>query len=144
MIPALLYVPEMGTGKYPAVLYADGEGKKASAEDVERLVYKGLIVMTVDLRGMGETRPALDSHGDFARYFGDHDSAETAILPGKTLAGMRAADISRAADLAGGAARRGYIEALRLRQGGRQLPCCTPPRSTRGSRSCAGRYADEL
>jgi cephalosporin-C deacetylase-like acetyl esterase len=99
MIPALLYVPETGTGKYPAVLYADGEGKKASAEDAERLVHKGFIVMTVDLRGMGETRPALDSHGDFTRYFGDHDSAETAILLGKTLAGMRAADISRAVDL---------------------------------------------
>jgi cephalosporin-C deacetylase-like acetyl esterase len=99
LIPALLYVPETKVGKYPAVLYADGEGKKASAEDAERLVRKGFMVMTVDLRGMGETRPTLDAHDDFARYFGDYDSAETAILLGKTLVGMRAADISRAMDL---------------------------------------------
>jgi cephalosporin-C deacetylase-like acetyl esterase len=99
MIAALVYVPETRAGKYPAVLYADGEGKKASAEDAERLVHKGFLVMSVDLRGMGETRPALDSHDDFTRYFGDHNSAETAFLLGKTLVGMRAGDISRGMDL---------------------------------------------
>jgi cephalosporin-C deacetylase-like acetyl esterase len=99
LIPALLYVPESRTGKSPAVLYADGEGKKASTEAAGRLVRKGFVVLSVDLRGMGETRPALDARDDFTRWFGDHDSAETAILLGKTLVGMRAADIARGIDL---------------------------------------------
>ena len=99
LIPALLYIPEGQTTRLPAILYADGEGKQASAAEAERLVHKGFIVLSADLRGMGETRPALDTHDDFFRYFGDYDSAETAILLGKTLVGMRAGDIVRGVNL---------------------------------------------
>jgi cephalosporin-C deacetylase-like acetyl esterase len=99
LIPALLYIPENKATRYPAILYADGEGKRAAADEAERLARKGFVVMSVDLRGIGETRPALDSHDDFFRYFGDYDSAETAILLRKTLVGMRAADIVRGLDL---------------------------------------------
>ena len=63
------------------------------------LVRKGNIVMAIDARGLGETRPALDTHNQFFAYFADHDDAETAILLGKTLVGMRAADIARGIDL---------------------------------------------
>jgi hypothetical protein len=63
------------------------------------LVRKGNIVMAIDARGLGETRPALDTHHQFFAYFADHDDAETAILLGKTLVGMRAADIARPIDL---------------------------------------------
>jgi cephalosporin-C deacetylase-like acetyl esterase len=99
LIPVLLYIPDGQSTKRPAILYADGEGKQASAGEAERLVHKGFIVLSADLRGMGETRPALDTHDDFFRYFGDYESAETAILLGKTLVGMRAADIERGIDL---------------------------------------------
>jgi len=99
LIPALLYIPEGQTSRRPAILYADGEGKKASAAEAERLVHKGFIVLSADLRGFGETSPALDTHDDFFRYFGDYESAETAILLGKTLVGMRAADIERGINL---------------------------------------------
>jgi cephalosporin-C deacetylase-like acetyl esterase len=99
LIPALLYIPEGATSQRPAILYADGEGKKASAGEAERLAQKGFIVLSPDLRGIGETRPALDPYDDFFRYFGDYESAETAILLGKTLAGMRAADIERGINL---------------------------------------------
>jgi cephalosporin-C deacetylase-like acetyl esterase len=99
LIPALLYIPEGQATRRPAILYADGEGKKASAAEAERLVHKGFIVLSADLRGFGETRPALDTHDDFFRYFGDYESAETAILLGKTLVGMRAADIERGINL---------------------------------------------
>jgi len=95
LIPALLYIPEWQGTRRPAILYADGEGKRASAGEAERLVHKGFIVLSADLRGMGETRPALDAHDDFFRYFGDYESAETAILLGRTLVGMRAGDIER-------------------------------------------------
>lgn len=99
LIPALLYVPSGHAGRLPAFVYADGAGKKASAEAAERLARGGSVVLSLDLRGMGETRPALDSHDYFTRYFGDHDSAETAILLGRTLVGMRAADIARGIDV---------------------------------------------
>jgi len=99
LIPSLLYIPEGQNMKFPAILYADGEGKQASAREAERLVHKGFIVLSADLRGTGETRPALDPYNDFVRYFGDYESAETAILLGKTLVGMRAADIERGIDL---------------------------------------------
>ena len=77
LIPALLYIPEGQTTRRPALLYADGEGKQASSAEAERLVHKGFIVLSADLRGIGETRPALDTHDDFFRYFGDYESAET-------------------------------------------------------------------
>src|ERR1039458_2212774 len=99
LIPAVLYVPETHTARSPAIICADGEGKQASREAAELLVRKGNIVMSVDARGLGETRPVLDEHDYFFRYFADHDNAETAILLGKTLVGMRAADIARRIDL---------------------------------------------
>ena len=98
VIPAVLYVPAT-TGKHPAILYAHGDGKRAAAAEAEAWVRKGLIVLAIDVRGMGETRPTLDEHDDFFRYFGDHDDAETAILLGKTLVGMRAADIVKGVDV---------------------------------------------
>jgi cephalosporin-C deacetylase-like acetyl esterase len=97
-IPAVLHVPERAN-KSPAVICVDGNGKQATAVAAEALVRKGFIVMSIDARGLGETRPVLDEHDYFFRYFGDHDNAETAILLGKTLVGMRAADIARGIDL---------------------------------------------
>jgi len=99
LIPAVLYVPETHGTKSPAIIYADGEGKQASRDAAELLVRKGNMVMSIDARGLGETRPVLDTHDYFFTYFGDHHDAETAILVGKTLVGMRAADIARGIDL---------------------------------------------
>lgn len=99
LIPAVLYVPENHGAKSPAIIYADGEGKQAVNEAAELLVKKGNIVMAIDARGLGETRPVLDERDYFFRYFADHDNAETAILLGKTLVGMRAADIARGVDV---------------------------------------------
>jgi cephalosporin-C deacetylase-like acetyl esterase len=99
LIPAVIYVPETHGARSPAIICADGEGKQASREAAELLVRKGNIVMSIDARGLGETRPALDTHNHFFTYFADHDDAETAILLGKTLVGMRAADIARGIDL---------------------------------------------
>ena len=99
LIPAVLYVPESHGAKSPAIIYADGEGKQASRDFAEMLVKKGNLVMAIDARGQGETRPNLDEHDQFFRFFADHDNAETAILLGKTLVGMRAADIARGVDL---------------------------------------------
>jgi len=98
-LPALLYLPP-GEGRKPAVVFADGRGKAAAHPEALKLAAGGAIVLSVDLRGLGETRPAsLRSGSDWPRYFGDYESAMTAMLTGKPLVAMRAEDISRAVDV---------------------------------------------
>ena len=100
-VPALLLVPSGPEGRKPAVVFVHGRGKAADAGaggDVEQLVRAGHIVLSVDVRGMGETRQSADSD-DFFRYFGIFESAMTALLTGNPLVGMRALDIQRGVDL---------------------------------------------
>ena len=101
-IPALLFTPDTGgASKKPALVYLNGRGKAAAVtEDVEPFVKSGFVVLSIDAIGMGETRWKNDNNpNDFERYFGDYDSAMTAILIGKTMPGMRAQDITRGVDL---------------------------------------------
>jgi cephalosporin-C deacetylase-like acetyl esterase len=103
-IPALLFVPQGSESRRPAVIYVDGRGKAAGAGvggDVEQLVQAGFVVLSIDLRGMGETQVPSDGD-DFPRYFGDYESAMTALLVGKPLVGMRAFDIQRGLDVLAG------------------------------------------
>jgi len=99
-IPAALYLPTTGSGRHTAVVYVDGRGKAAAGADVESLVQKNSIVLSIDVRGLGETRKARDDNGsDWPRYFGDYENAMTALLTGSTLMGGRVRDITRAVDL---------------------------------------------
>jgi len=101
-VPALLFTPDTGgSSQKPALVYLNGRGKAAGvADDVEPFVKSGFVVLSIDARGMGETRWSNDNNPtDFERYFGDYDSAMTAILIGKTMPGMRAQDITRGIDL---------------------------------------------
>lgn len=99
-IPAVLYLPDGDTGRRPAVVYAHGRGKSFAGRDAESLAAQGLVVLSVDLRGLGESRdPRVASSSNWARYFGDYNSAMTAMLTGRTLTGGRARDISRGIDL---------------------------------------------
>jgi len=62
-VPALLFVPR-GEGRRPGVLYVDGRGKAADAAPggaVEKLVKAGSVVLSVDVRGCGETAPVKPS-----------------------------------------------------------------------------------
>jgi len=100
-VPALVFVPDGPEGRKPAVLHVHGRGKAADAGaggDVEQLVRAGHIVLSIDVRGMGETRQSGDAD-DFFRYFGVYESAMTALLTGNPLVGMRALDIQRGVDL---------------------------------------------
>jgi cephalosporin-C deacetylase-like acetyl esterase len=100
LVPAVLYVPDGGAQRKPTVLLADGGGKASAAEGAEKLVRSGNVVLSVDLRGMGETRIAPEVNDtDSYRYFGDYEDAMTAILMNRTLAGMRARDIIRGLDM---------------------------------------------
>lgn len=103
LIPALMFVPEGGQKRKPAVVYVDGRGKSAQAGrggDLEQLANAGFVVLAIDVRGMGETEVlGSEQAHDVRPYFGDYDSAMTALVVGKPLVGMRALDISRAVDL---------------------------------------------
>jgi hypothetical protein len=101
-VPALLFLPQTGgASKKPAMVYLNGRGKAAGvSEDVEPIVKAGFIVLSLDARGTGETQASTEKNaGDFGRYFGDFDSAMTAIIIGKTMPGMRALDVVRGVDL---------------------------------------------
>jgi cephalosporin-C deacetylase-like acetyl esterase len=100
LIPSLLYVPDSGSGKKAAVLMVTGEGKAVSASEAEQFAASGAVVLSIDARGIGETRVDTDLNSrEFDRNFGDFNDIMTALLVGKTMAGMRALDISRGLDL---------------------------------------------
>jgi len=99
LIPSLLFIPKSGTARKPVVLIAAGEGKSATITASDQLAHAGLIVLSVDLRGMGETRIAPDvNDSEFYRYFGDYEDGMTSILMNRTV-GMRAGDIIRGLDM---------------------------------------------
>jgi hypothetical protein len=99
-IPSLLFVPDGGDHKKGAVVIVSGDGKKASAPEAEQLVTSGMLVLSIDARGFGETKAKTeDNSEEFDHYFGDFRDAMTALLVGKTMAGMRALDITRGVDL---------------------------------------------
>ena len=102
-IPALLFVPEGGSARKPAMIYVHGRGKSAAAAvggEIEQFVKTGVIVLAIDLRGVGETRLRnTEGSDDFPVYFGDFESAMTALHIGRPLVGMRMSDILRGVDL---------------------------------------------
>jgi cephalosporin-C deacetylase-like acetyl esterase len=101
-IPALLYLPA-GPSRRAAVVHVDGRGKAAGGADAESLVGQGLVVLSIDARGFGETRSARTDNGsDWPRYFGDYESAMTALLTGSTVTAGRVRDIVRAVDVLAG------------------------------------------
>lgn len=100
LIPSLLFIPNSGPARKPVVLIAEGEGKSATTTASGQLAHAGLIVLSVDLRGIGETRIAPDPNDfEFNRYFGDYEDGMTSILMSRTLVGMRAGDIIRGLDM---------------------------------------------
>jgi hypothetical protein len=102
-IPSLLYVPDTPGGRKPAAIYVHGAGKAAAHSDIEDLVKGGLMVLSIDARGMGETRSISDEGASgWSRYFGDFESTMTGMLTGKPLVAMRAEDVSRGVDVLAG------------------------------------------
>jgi cephalosporin-C deacetylase-like acetyl esterase len=95
-IPALMFVPTARAGRKPAIILADARGKSAAAAEAEELAGRGYLVLAPDLRGCGETLPHTDRRDYFVRNFGDYENAMTALLVGKTMAGMRATDAAAA------------------------------------------------
>jgi cephalosporin-C deacetylase-like acetyl esterase len=99
VLPAVLAIPAKPSGT--ALIYADGRGKSAAATRLDGWMKEGIVVLAVDLRGMGENLAPAAS--EFARehrdWLGDSPNAFAAMLLGRTLVGMRAQDIARALDV---------------------------------------------
>lgn len=89
-LPALVFMPEKPDSD--AYLYVDGRGKQTDAAPggpIESLVRAGHVVMTVDLRGLGET----ELQGKKSSYRLKDQESMLAYLLGKSLVGMRTEDI---------------------------------------------------
>jgi cephalosporin-C deacetylase-like acetyl esterase len=100
IIPSLLFVPENGEGKMPAVLYVNSKGKASSVEEIEPLVKSGVVVLAIDAPGWGETFAESDDDPHlWNALFPNYNAAMTAMLLGKSLVAMRAQDIARGLDL---------------------------------------------
>jgi cephalosporin-C deacetylase-like acetyl esterase len=91
VIPFLLYVPDDGLSKHPALVYLHPEGKIAEARpggEIERLVKQGYIVAATDVLGTGETRNTASR---------ELAPAYTGVLTGHSVVGIQAGDIVRIA-----------------------------------------------
>jgi cephalosporin-C deacetylase-like acetyl esterase len=91
-IPILLFVPDDNGKKHPALVYLDPKGKVNEAQrggEIENLVKKGYIVASTDVLGIGETENTV------ANRQGTADAGNTAVLIGRSVVGIRAADIIR-------------------------------------------------
>jgi dienelactone hydrolase len=92
-IPVLLFIPDDDKEKHAAVIYLNPDGKSADANpggEIEKLVKKGYVVAAMDPLGIGEVKTTA------AR---EHADSYTALLIGRSIPGIRAADIIRVADV---------------------------------------------
>jgi len=98
-LPALLFVPGGKAGRRPATLYVDSRGKAREAGAggaVEKLVRGGRIVLSIDVRGFGETA----DRGSSRKYHNvEHRTARLSIHVGRPLLGQRVEDVLAAADV---------------------------------------------
>ena len=85
-----------GSATRPGVLLAAARGKGAAWSEIEALALRGAVVLAVDARGLGETRPtSATKGGDWQEWFSDYDSAMTSVMLGRSLVAQRAHDIQR-------------------------------------------------
>lgn len=95
-IPGLLWLPdESKSGPRRTVVIVDDRGKAAVAESglVQPLVERGLAVLSVDLRGRGETLGKIGNERDNNYHLLWHS-----IMWGRPIAGRRAFDLIRTVD----------------------------------------------
>jgi len=95
-LPALLVTPLEAKGeRLPATLIVDSSGKSAAIEKAFTLATSGRIVLTVDLRGYGETRDT----GSPGKYFNHEQyTGYLAMHVGRPLLGQRVEDVVAAVD----------------------------------------------
>ncbi len=91
-IPILLFIPDDNKNKHPALVYLHSKGKITEAKpggEIEKLVRMGYVVAAADVIGTGETKNTVTNRQ------GTADAGSTAILIGRSVVGLQAADIIR-------------------------------------------------
>jgi len=103
-VPVWVFVPEQPR-RDSSVLYVDEAGKQAEGMEfraLEKLARNGFLVVAVDVRGMGETKPPHPDN-EPPGTFRNLDDAETALTYwaweiNESLFGMRVQDVIRSVD----------------------------------------------
>ena len=90
-IPALMFRTKDGMAKRAATLLVDSRGKSADSYLIESRLSAGHCVLSIDLRGFGETA---DSESEIVYAKGDHRVAMLSLHIGRTLLGQRVEEIS--------------------------------------------------
>jgi cephalosporin-C deacetylase-like acetyl esterase len=105
-VPTWVFVPNAKEATHPALLFVNEAGKQADGMEFglyERLVRSGNLVISVDVRGIGETRPAHESSSSRTNEFSHLFDVETAMaymawFMDESLFGMRVHDVVRSVD----------------------------------------------
>ncbi len=91
-IPMLLFIPNNDKERHPALVYLHPGGKATDARpggEIEKLVRRGYIIAAIDLPCTGELKNTV------ANGQGKADAGYTALLIGRSVAGIQAGDIIR-------------------------------------------------
>jgi len=107
-IPVWVFLPEGVSGPARATLYVNEAGKQADGLEFglyERLARKGNVIIAVDVRGIGETKPPHSQPSERRSEFSHLFDVETAMTyytwyMDQSLFGMRVADVIRSVDYA--------------------------------------------
>ena len=106
-IPTWVFVPERRGPDRSAILYVSEQGKEAEGLEfgvLEGLALEGNLVISVDVRGIGETRPHHAESGGQGMFHHVNDTETTmqymAWEMNESLTGMRVQDVVRAVDYA--------------------------------------------
>jgi len=116
VLPALLFVPEMEralSGR--VVVYVHEQGKEADAAPdgpIEQLVLGGACVLSVDLRGTGQTQQT--GQKKWGKIGADWQDVSTAYCLGRSYVGMCAEDVLTAARYATKQLKGGSVAAVDL------------------------------
>jgi cephalosporin-C deacetylase-like acetyl esterase len=104
-IPTWVFVPDRRGDDRSAILYVAEQGKEADGLDfgvLEGLAQKGHLVISVDVRGIGETKPHHAESGSKGTYGHVGDTETTmqymAWEMNESLTGMRVLDVMRSVD----------------------------------------------
>jgi cephalosporin-C deacetylase-like acetyl esterase len=105
-IPTWVFLPEGASGPKPTTLYVNEAGKHSDGLEFglyERLARQGNLIVSVDVRGIGETRPPHSPPSDRRNEFTHLFDVETAMTydtwyMDQSLFGMRVADVIRSVD----------------------------------------------
>lgn len=111
-IPTWVFVPDRARAGSRAILWVSEAGKEADGMEfgaLEKLARKGCLVVAVDVRGIGDTRPRHDSEITEPSAFRQLFDVETAMsymawFMDESLLGMRVQDVVRSVDYALGRA----------------------------------------